>query len=175
MSQPHTPKASIPKLVDAICEVFEKSLPGGELADRDGVTHCNEAVSYVAKKLGYSGFDQIRTADPDDAILANRMFDLMATDPEWLQIDGIVAQSHANTGALVVAAWKNPGGVHGHVAVVRPGTLTYSAKWGNQVPQAPRIPKVANVGKAEYRYIARGANWAFGDEPAYFVLKATLL
>lgn len=174
MSQTPAPKSSLPTLIDAICEVFEKSLPGGDFAEKDGVTHCNEAVSYVAKKLGYLGFDAVWTANPDDAILANRMFDLMAKSPDWMQIDGIVAQSHANTGALVIAAWKNRAGLHGHVAVVRPGMLTYSSKWGNQPPQTPRIPKVVNVGKAEYRFIARGSNWAFGDEPSYFVLKETL-
>lgn len=168
------PEKSIPKLVDAICEAFEKSLPGGEFAASDAVTHCNEAVNFVAKRMGYAGFDDLRTAAPDDAILANQMFDLMAKSPDWLEVDGVVAQSHANVGALIVAAWKNSSGVHGHVAIVRPGNCAYSAKWGNQPPQPPMIPKVSNVGKAELRFIGRGANWAFGDPPKYFAWKASL-
>jgi hypothetical protein len=165
-------ETSVPKLNDAWCEAFEASLPGGKFAEKDGATHCNEAVNYVAKKMGYSGFDDLRTKFPDDAILANAMFELMVLSPDWMQVDGTVAQAHANEGALVVAAWKSPAGVHGHVAVIRPGNLTHSTKWGNLPPDPPRIPKVANIGKAENRFIARGANWAFGEEPKYFVLKA---
>lgn len=165
---------NVARLIDACCEIFERSLVGGDLSDANGVTHCNEAVNYVAKAMGYNGFDKLKTLDPTDAILANQMYDAMASNPEWMEVDGTVAQAHANNGALVIAAWKNPTGIHGHVAVVRPGQLTHSMKWANQPPQPARIPKIVNVGKAECRYIARGANWSFGEEPKYFVLKATL-
>lgn len=165
----------LPTLIDALCEVFEESLPAGRFAEANGVTHCNEAVNFVAKRMGYDGFDEVKTVDPDDAKRANDMFVFMATSPDfWMEVEGAVAQSHANNGAFVIAAWKNPMGEHGHVAVVRPGNLAYSGKWGNEAPALPRVPKIVNVGKAAQRYIGRGANWSFGTEPKYFALKATI-
>jgi len=45
------------------------------------------------------------------------------------------AQNAANQGKLAVVMWKNTGSGHGHVAVVRPGTLTAG---GPQIAQAGR-------------------------------------
>jgi hypothetical protein len=45
------------------------------------------------------------------------------------------AQDAANQGKLAVVMWKNTGSGHGHVAVVRPGTVTAG---GPEIAQAGR-------------------------------------
>lgn len=141
------------RLIDACCEARDN--PGFQ--PLNSVTFCNQAVSYVAERMGYKKFLGLQ---------ANDIFDLVSKEDDWLKINPEVAQAHANSGALVIAAWKNPGG-HGHVATVRPGEFAASAKW-----KTDRVPKVLNIGKDVF--IGKGANYAFSETPSYFVLKESL-
>jgi hypothetical protein len=137
-------------LIDACCDARENPnfAPNGDL------TFCNEAVAYIADRMGYVAFH---------GLLANAMYDLMDTNSDWLKIDSGVAQYHANNGSLVVAAMKNNDG-HGHVAVVRPGTLTQSNRW-----KSSQVPRVVNIGKDVF--IDKGVNYAFQEMPDFFVWK----
>lgn len=159
---------NLPLLMDAICEGWTKSLTGpygdGTYSSADdGFTDCNRFVNYVCEKLGYRKFVPLGQNLP---ILANAMFEYMCKHPdEWQEVDGLKAQEYANAGCLVVAALDNKAG-HGHVCVVRPGTLTYSGKWLDG-----EVPKVANVSTPALCRIDRGANYAFREPPLYFVLK----
>lgn len=160
--------SNLPVLMDGICEAFTKCLtnPYGDgtfsSAD-DGLTDCNRAVNYVCEKVGYRKFVPLGQNLP---ILANLMFKYMNEHPEeWQEVTGAEAQLYANGGSLVVAAQENLDG-HGHVAVIRPGTLTYSGKWSSS-----EVPKVSNVSRPDLCRIDRGANYAFGEIPKYFVLR----
>lgn len=162
---------NIAKLFDAICEGWTKCLVGpygdGTFSSaNDGMTDCNRFVDFVCQAMGYTKFVPEGQRMP---ILANAMYDLMLGGDDWKQVNGSSAQWYANLGAVVVAAWKNPDGGHGHVCIVRPGNLGSSGKW-----QSASVPKVANVSGPILCRIDRGANYAFSEEPLYFVLKAMM-
>lgn len=147
------PMKNLAVLMDAIAEAYDMAWVGErQFAPRDGVTHCNEAVQYVAKKFGYDRFA---------GKMANEMVDIANNDRRWVKVSPQEAAERACEGRLVIAAQK--GEVHGHVCIVRPGTLEGSAKWKT------KAPKVMNVGKD--CFIAKGANFAFRDQPDYFSLE----
>ncbi len=158
---------NLPLLMDAISEGFHKALtdPYGDgtfsSAD-DGMTDCNRFVNYVCEKLGYRKFVRSNGRLP---ILANDMFAYMTLKiEEWAEVGGRVAQELANAGCLIVAAQE--GKPHGHVCIVRPGTLGSSGNWNST-----EVPKVANVSRPDLCRIDRGANFAFSKPPRYFALK----
>lgn len=147
------PMKNLAVLVDAICEAYDQVwLDDKPFAPKDGVTHCNEAVQYVAKKFGYERFT---------GKLANEMIDIINNDKNWVKVAPQEAAERACEGRLVLAAQKAV--PHGHVCIVRPGTLETSAKWQQ------KAPKVLNVGKD--CFISKGANFAFRDKPDYFSLE----
>lgn len=153
------------KLLDAIVEGWHKCLQppygDGTFTPEDGQTDCNRFVNYVCQKLGYKQFDGLR---------ANQIFDRLLESRDWLEVASENAIYYSNRGYLVVAAWKNPdASKSGHVAIVRPGEGVTSQKWHYI---EPKVPKVANVGPANTCRMDKGANYAFGEEPKYFVLKA---
>jgi hypothetical protein len=137
------------RLLDACCAAYDNPIfkPSG------GKTFCNQAVMYIAKSLGYGGFQ----ADCD----ANRIISIMETSAEWQIIPMSEAQPAANRGNLVIACRRDI--PHGHVAVVRPGYATTSGKWG------PGIPRVVNIGATNF--IDKGVNYAFQDPPDFYVCK----
>lgn len=151
------------KLIDSICDNFMNGYPGRNWAPQRGdsnlVTYCNYFVNGVCKAMGYDGFTNGGKTHP---MLANDMVDFMSDDKNgWMKVSCDVAQAHANSGALVIAGQKENG--HGHVCIVRPGTIGYSPNWGT------KTPRVANIGKDVF--IDKYGSYAFQKEPSYFVLK----
>ena len=148
----------LPLLVDAICQAFMKGVQGGIWEPRQGMTYCNEAVSFISSQLDYKKFN---------GLLANQMIDLMKTNGEWQDVAVDAAQFHANQGALVLAGWKNPDG-HGHICVVMPGIPEDSLSWGSLAP------KVMNIG--ETNFIGKRASFAFSKDhkPQFFALKSMI-
>lgn len=162
----------VPKLIDVILTAWTKSLhppygTGEYSSILDGMTDCNRFVYEVLANYGYKKFWDEKEKRP---ILANQMFDLLVSNGDWIEVSGDIAQFHANTGALVVAAWKNPSGEHGHVCMVRPGIAEASSTWG---VTEPMIPKVANVSRPYLCRADRKASFAFSinSMPSYFVKK----
>lgn len=150
---------NIPKLIDAVCQAFMMGLPGEKWApSSDGETHCNEAVNYVASAMGYDKFA---------GSLANTIFTQLQTSGEWQDVTADAAQFHANSGALVIAAWKNPIG-RGHVCIVIPGMAEKSNSWNDIAP------KVMNIG--ETNFIGKKASFAFSADrkPQFFALKSMI-
>ena len=141
------------RLIDAICEARENK----NFSPQEGTTFCNVAVNYIAQRVGYEALQ---------GKIANEIVDFLAASRDWLKIEPDVAQYHANNGGLVIAGWKNLAG-HGHVAVVRPGEFATSAKL-----KSDKVPKVLNIGTTIA--LDKGANYAFGEMPNYFVLKSSI-
>jgi hypothetical protein len=140
-------------LVDAICEAYDKAwLADRPFAPRDGETFCNEAVQYVAAKMGYDRFE---------GKLANEIVDTLNNDKRWAKVDSNEAAERASEGRLVLAGRKDQ--PHGHVCIVRPGTLEMSGHWKENAP------KVMNIGKD--CFLSKGANFAFQEKPDYFSLE----
>lgn len=167
---------SVTRLLDVIVESWTRCLPkpygDGEFSPKDGSTDCNRHVHQVCST--YAGYAKFIDQSKASIMLANEMIDTMTAHPEdWMLLpDGKMAQWHTNQGGLVIAAWKNPTGGHGHVCPVFPGSLGTSGKWGIGAND-PAVPKVANVGPEERCRLDRGANYAFGEIPRYFLLKQT--
>ncbi len=136
------------KLIDACCEARERP----DFAPMSSLTHCNEAVHYIASKLGFGGFV---------GMLANNMIDLMNRDPHFQPIPMAEAQTFANLGMLVIAGEKAM--PHGHVCVVRPGNMAMSGNW------KVLVPKIINVGQRNF--IDKIISWAFRSEPKFWVWK----
>lgn len=160
---------AVAKLMDAILEAWTHCLippyGSGKFTPEDGQTDCNGFVDMVARSWGFTGFRREGAKWP---MRANEMYDFLTEAQAWHAVSGDSAQYYANHGYLAIAAWKNPDPEKsGHVAVVRPGTLGTSGKWGYHIP---KVPKVANVGPPQGCRIDRGSNWAFDGEPQYFVL-----
>lgn len=154
-------------LFDAICDNFMYAVNHGiwspELRMDGWVTHCNSFVHAVSSKMGYTGFWDTNRKGP---MMANDMIDLMLKEIDWMkEKDGDMAQFHANQGSLVIAGQKADG--HGHICIIRPGEMFYSAKW------LKSVPRCANVGKDVF--IDKAVNFAFQTEPDYFVLKRMLV
>lgn len=131
-------------------------------AEVDHQTDCNRFVIGVVHAYGYRALDGMN---------ASQIARFLATSPDWMNVPGTSAAFHASKGALAVAAWENLDGPHGHVAVVVPGVPVTSGKWGYA---SPSVPKVANVGTPDKCKLGVGANYAFGPEPKYYALKATM-
>lgn len=154
------PNKDIPALMNAIYYGYNAALKDGEFAPEtvngNLVTKCNQFVSYVAKSLGYFGFDGLN---------ANQMIELMKkTDSGWIQpADHTTAQNHANQGVLVVAGKSNPSG-HGHVCLVIPGILEKSGSW------SVSVPKCVNVGKDVFIGKKISAAFTAQDKCEYFAL-----
>jgi hypothetical protein len=140
------------RLVDAVSDVFDDCVPGGDLVPRDGLTFCNFAVRRVLHAYGYRHLDDM---------LANDMVAFMEASDHWCVVDMEAARLLANRGRVVVAGRR--GEPNGHVAVLRPGLPDRSAKWDSR-----DVPKVMNVGK-DLR-LGAGANWAFRDRPTFYLL-----
>jgi len=140
--------------------VFSEELKARDL-NGDGVldTMCNWGVNKICETMGYHGFK-----NPGNRIkpvmLANEMHDFMLKENiKWIRDSPVKAVGHAKKNCIAIASSK--GKKHGHVAVVYPGPLVYSNKWNKEVPL------VANIGKLNG---ILGANWAFNNEPDFFLL-----
>ena len=153
-------------LLNKVYPAWSKCLPspygsGAYAPGNNGkTTYCNDYVQEVSAGFGYIAFK---------GLLADDMVAHMKADTrEWTSVSGIVAQQHADAGALVIAGYVNPSG-HGHVSIVIPGIPAPSGKWND-----PDCPVLANVGELIYCKIGLTANWAFDAEPVYFVLNDSL-
>jgi hypothetical protein len=99
------------------------------------VTHCDAFVKAACDKLkapmiAGKGYGH-----------ANQQYDWFlgkGKDKGWKEVEPVEAQTLANHGKVVVAAFKNTDGGHGHVAMVRPSTKGKEAihKEGPQISQA---------------------------------------
>ena len=132
-------------------DVCDRIMANPKLQPHDGKTFCSLAVTWICEEYDITEFE---------GLLANQIYDILASGRNWREVDGEVANKIANNGKIAIAAQK--GRPHGHVAVVYPGAMVWSTKWGREAPV------LANVGK---RNGVLGANWAFAKEPEYFAQK----
>lgn len=110
-------------------------------------TYCNFALQLIAESaFNYDQFNGLNA----NAIYAK-------VSKEWTKVTAKEAHTLSNDKFVISA---QAGNAHGHVAVVVPLTLHYFDKW------AKDCPTVANVG---VKNGLMGANFAFFEEPEYFV------
>lgn len=160
------PTKNLPLLLNLSYYGFNRALrsPSGQRGDFEPIfntdgsvqtTFCNQFIQYIASGYGYDDFDGMN---------ANEMFDFMGK-PEngWVVVDDAVAQAHANSGVLVLAAHAVRG-AHGHVCLILPGVLEKSSSW------ARSVPKCTNVGKDVF--YGKKVSFAFTlkEMPTFFAL-----
>lgn len=156
----------IAKLFDIIARYYDKYNSGNyERYRREGrATYCNMFVNDICKQFGYGAF-QGKVANQMAEIIDNNISSggLMINDFHTIY-DMHFAQEQANNGNLVIA--YNYGREHGHINVLRPGTVQFSNKWSRNVPMC------VNIGKTNF--IGKGLNWAFGSMPKMAILLKSL-
>lgn len=142
---------SVEARVEDLKHICEKVVGDPNLEPNKDRTYCNVAVIRVCEFFGY---DKLK------GLTANEIYDFCERSEDWIR--GIAESAHEASmiGRVAVAALR--GEPHGHVAVLYPKMMLYSGKWERYVPQ------VANVGKKNG---IMGVNWAFSDEPEYFILR----
>ncbi len=121
---------------------WETGEPDGRPENSSGRhTHCSAFVAAAAKRLGVY---ILRPPEHPQVLLANAQVDWLDSDEGrnkgWRSVrDGFEAQALANSGSLVVAAYKNHhDDKPGHIAIVRPSNKGEAAilREGPQITQA---------------------------------------
>ena len=86
----------------------------------------------------------------------------LATSSDYVEVSPAKAQELADEGKLVIGAWANPGGGHGHVVTVRPEGIA-----GDAPPHGSTLPLVNDIGASDR---VAGKNYAFarGDAVHYY-------
>ena len=99
------------------------------------LTFCNKFVSKIVKDI--LGDEEAKVVDGKSA---NQQFEALEKSKAWKAVaitqDSLSdAHKSANKGTIVLAAYKDPAGGHGHIAVVVPAdALEKSGKWGLKLP-----------------------------------------
>ena len=105
---------------------WESGVSVGAWRDDRPHTHCSAFVASAAKRLGVY---VLRPPDHGAVLLANAQMGWLssgaATAAGWRSLpDAISAQTRANQGDLVLAAFENPDPAKpGHIAIVRPSDI----------------------------------------------------
>lgn len=163
----HNPSAVI-NIIDAICVGWDN--PDYWPVFENGVlktTYCNKFVNDVAQAVGCTDFVDKMTKE---ALMADDIIRVMESSPSWVKLeihdepqdvrenDLRSVQVWANQGFLTIAGLSASalGAAHGHICVIRPGSMKSSGKWGE-------VPVVANVGKE--MFIGRGKAGVMKGKP----------
>jgi hypothetical protein len=104
------------------------ALGTGTNMTKGNASHCSAFAAAAAKLLGVY---LLRPWDASDLGLANLQADWLQTNSaDWYAIPSMTdAQQFANSGALVVASYKEPNGSAGHIAIVRPSPKSDAEVW----------------------------------------------
>lgn len=157
------------ELIDAVLTAYDN--PSYRPVFLDGkiaMTFCNIAANEIAQKMGCDDLYDHQRRRPRTA---DEIYDFMAAhsdskdpdkflwqeilcstlQPEFREVAFSAIQFQANSGNLIFAVQSsyNLGSEHGHICVIRPGTMKSSGKWG-------KIPACMNIGGENF--IALGQN-----------------
>ena len=115
---------------------------------------CNIGVNHA--------FQEITGSDELAGMRANEMYDRMSNSPNFTPVHVSEVQGLANRGEIVVAAWKNPSGSSGHVALAVPGEAVSSGTWeGEGARSIGGLPLVMDTGSNK-RTESSSVNYSFG-------------
>ncbi len=123
-------------------------------ARRNGNTYCNIFVWDVTRAMGAELPHWVNGRELN-ANAVSQWLNTTGPSKGWRKVDAATAQQYANAGRPSVASWRNPNGI-GHIAMVRPGTLTAGG------------PAIAQAGSRNFNdgHVADG----FGNaRPEYWV------
>lgn len=120
-----------------IKDVLDQALANPDFKPYQGVTHCNEAIQFIAKEFGCDEFTGMLADDIYETIVTNK-------SKKWDKVDSADASIWALSNGLAVAALPSYrlGEAHGHIVAVAPLPQEYSNTFRTEVPM------VANLGKS---------------------------
>ncbi len=181
------------ELIDAILTAYDN--PEYKPVFQEGkiaTTFCNVAANEIAQHMGCDElYDHVkrrpRTADEIyDHMVSHsdpknpdsfrwQEIQCVTLQPEFREVAFSAIQFQANSGNLIFAVQSsyNLGAVHGHICVIRPGTMKTSGKWG-------KIPACMNIGGENFIALGQngvmkglpvGINEAFKQLPRFFAWK----
>jgi len=136
--------------------ILEDAINAPKFYPRDGTTFCNMAVQHVCQQFDVYDFDGM-TANAMVAALTDKML------REWEACTGEEATMYALAGRLAIVGKTYA--IHGHVAVVWPGSMALSGTYKKCVPM------IANVGERNGIMKMSEAFAAAKGEPGYWVHK----
>lgn len=175
-------------LIDAILSAYDN--PAYRPIIKEGkvvTTFCNMAANDIAQKMGCKDFyfekeQRALTADEIYLLMHNRPdkwreIPCASLPPENREVAFGAIQFQANEGNLIFAAQSsfNLHAAHGHICVIRPGTMKTSGKWG-------RVPACMNIGGENFIALGQagvlkgqpvGINEAFRELPRFFAWKGS--
>jgi hypothetical protein len=134
---------------------------------RDGKTFCNLATLAVCHGVGCHEFDQ---PDGQEPLLADEMYKLMRSSPNFIQKLMPDAIDLAGEGVFIIAALSGVilGQGEGHICTLTIGEPEFSGHWGKEAPAC------MNLGREGTCFRNKGANWAFKPIPDFFAWLPTL-
>jgi hypothetical protein len=180
-------------LIDAILTAYDNQAYRPIFEDgKIKTTFCNIAANEIAQKMGCTDLYDMEQKRPRTA---DEIYDYMVShsesknpdsfswqeiqcaslQPEFREVAFSAVQFQANSGILIFAVQSsyNLGAGHGHICVIRPGTMKTSGKWG-------KIPSCMNIGGENFIALGQngvmkglpvGINEAFKQLPRFFAWK----
>ena len=128
---------------DALKAACDAALADPDFQPAGGVTHCNQALNYIALAMD---------CDELAGICADAQYKVMDENASgrWTKVVGAIAAIHALGGGLAVAALPGArlGEAHGHVAAVYPLGMQASRSLGHDVPLLANVGKTVGVMKS---------------------------
>ncbi|MEE4001812.1 hypothetical protein V1T75_15820 [Tenacibaculum sp. FZY0031] len=128
----------------------------------DDISPCNKFVS-EALKSAY-GVNDFYSTEKNRHMVANEIYKYLKSSSKWTLLGKAndqnalnSAQGYANIKKAVVAVYK--GNVHGHIALILPGTLSQSSSWNLKVPNSASF----FIYKPDKSYISKKMSFAFSS------------
>ncbi|WGH75490.1 hypothetical protein P8625_15705 [Tenacibaculum tangerinum] len=128
----------------------------------DDISPCNKFVS-EALQSAY-GVNDFYSTEKNRHLIANEIYSYLKTSSKWTLLGKASdqntlnnAQGYANLKKAVVAVYK--GDVHGHIALILPGTLSQSSTWNLKVPNSASF----FIYKPNKSYIGKKMSFAFSS------------
>jgi RHS repeat-associated protein len=143
-------------------EIYQKG-GGGRYPDNpfldETSTFCNQATFDVAETTGFNTSALYGGKKRDEVNATEAANNLVNTEGTTVnQVNGKEAQSLANEGYTVIAAWANPKpGLSGHLATVSPSSVPYNDTTG---PQISNVSDTNNITTAMKAFA--------GNSPSYY-------
>lgn len=110
-------------------EILDQALANPGFKPKNGITHCNEALQFIATSMGCDEFK---------GMIADDIYKTMVTNAsgKWAKVDPSDATIWALSNGLSVAGLPSGrlGETHGHVAAVAPVGQQYSPSFKIDVP-----------------------------------------
>ena len=151
--------------------LFEVQITTSGVDTRFG-TNCNLVTLLIAEATGFdtnfllepNTFNESARRSNTNANQMTQNLAIAAAEGRIMEINGGLAQTFANMGFTVIAAWENPTGRSGHIATVSP-TLDTSVLYNYFYPN-DHIPQISNVGSSNGILPAPQA--FAGNTPTYY-------